>query len=59
MKKANKEKAKKEKAEIPLKPLFGGEHMDDCFMCYNGGGECPRVELRKHILPWFINVFFC
>ena len=59
MKKANKEKAKKEKAEIPSKPLFEGEHMDDCFMCYNGGGECPRVELRKHILPWFINVFFC
>jgi hypothetical protein len=42
-KKANKEKVKKEKVEKESKPLFEGEHMDDCFMCYNGGGECPRV----------------
>ena len=51
MKMAKKEKAKQEKAEKQSKPLFEGDHMDDCFMCYNGGGECPRVKLRKHILP--------
>ncbi len=40
MKKAKKEKVKKEKTTKESKPLFEGEHMDDCFMCYNGGGEC-------------------
>ena len=34
--KVKKDKNKKEKES---KPLFKGEHDDDCFMCFNGGGE--------------------
>lgn len=31
-------KVKEEKEEKEQKPLFEGEHDDDCFMCFNGGG---------------------
>ena len=33
-------KIKVKKEEKESKPLFKGEHNDDCFMCFNGGGEC-------------------
>jgi hypothetical protein len=42
--KENKQKVKKVKVEKEPKPLFEGEHMDDCFMCYNGGGESSQVS---------------
>ncbi len=40
--KENKVKVKGEKDDTEKKkeskPLFDGEHDDDCFMCFNGGG---------------------
>jgi hypothetical protein len=40
----NKEKVKREEMEKESKRLFEGEHLDDCFMCYDGGGEYHRVS---------------
>ena len=46
-----KKKKKKDKTARPPKPprpkfvaaKYEGEHDDDCFMCFKGGGECCRA----------------
>ncbi|KAL3827047.1 hypothetical protein ACHAXA_007554 [Cyclostephanos tholiformis] len=47
----NKPKVKKEKVKKESKPLFEGEHMDDCFMCFNGGDLicCDYCEKAYHL----------
>lgn len=37
--KIKKSKIKVVEKVVESKPLFEGEHDDDCFMCCNGGGE--------------------
>lgn len=44
--KAKKEgKGKDKKEDKESKPLFEGEHDDDCFMCFNGGGKLHVVRV--------------
>ncbi|KAL7541581.1 hypothetical protein ACHAXR_011047 [Thalassiosira sp. AJA248-18] len=38
---------KEEKEPKQPKPLFEGEHDDDCFMCFYGGGELFQVHLHS------------
>jgi hypothetical protein len=56
----NKPKVKKEKVKKESKPLFEGEHMDDCFMCFNGGGESSQVApVSIFFFPICLRLLLC
>jgi hypothetical protein len=51
-----KEKVKEEKEEPKSK--FEGEHDDDCFMCFEGGGEALDCDAVLCLFPWALTPFF-
>ena len=59
-KKAIKEIKIKEKtyAKPKNEMLFEGVHDDDCYICYNGGGESLKLFSRECLAPHCSNIHF-